>query len=133
MFSFSNVSFGRRRTCPDLVLNLKDASGPVKNSTKKIGGPLTLYGDKMYKISTPRRSWGEMHLKIEERSPWDGLGWGYQRYTSYIYLYMPADSSGAKESLESLKGRLQANDPSLDGATPSRKPQEEEPNWNAIN
>jgi len=30
MFSFSNVSFGRRRTCPDLVLNLKNASGLVK-------------------------------------------------------------------------------------------------------
>jgi len=89
MFSFSNVSFGRRRTCPDLVLNLKDASGPVKNSTKKIGGPLTLYGDKMYKISTPRRSWGEMHLKIEERSPWDGLGWdGGTRDILLIYTYI---------------------------------------------
>lgn len=34
MFSFSNVSFGRRRTCPDLVLNLKDAAWPGRAGRK---------------------------------------------------------------------------------------------------
>lgn len=72
MFSFSNVSFGRRRTCPDLVLNLKDASGPVKNSlpshTPSMGHEIS------NAAATLLGCCREMHLKIAQP-----VGWHRQR------------------------------------------------------